>query len=68
MPLPAHLAKYGGLLDFLVEQFVREVEQGDEMKTPATMASGAGVRTSTAQERQQRENTTPSAHSAANPD
>jgi hypothetical protein len=30
MALPPHLAKYSGLLDLLVEQLVREVQEGNQ--------------------------------------
>lgn len=35
MTLPAHLARYDSLIDLLVEELVREVEQGAEIKTGA---------------------------------
>ena len=35
MPLPAHLSKYDGLLDLLVEELVREVLEGSDKEKPA---------------------------------
>jgi hypothetical protein len=44
MALPAHLAKYDRLLDYLVEELVRELEeQGTETETPASAANAAGA-------------------------
>lgn len=43
MALPAHLARYDGLIDLLVEEVVREMEeQVSEMKPPASTANRAG--------------------------
>jgi hypothetical protein len=41
MPLPPHLARYDALLDFLVEELVREMAD-PETKTPADHDSGGG--------------------------
>ena len=35
MALPAHLQRYDGLIDLIVEQLVREIEQGAETKQAA---------------------------------
>jgi hypothetical protein len=32
MPLPRHLQRYDSLIDFLVEEFVREVEEGADVE------------------------------------
>jgi hypothetical protein len=42
MPLPPHLARYDALLDFLVEELVREIAD-PEMKTPDQVITGAGA-------------------------
>jgi len=43
MALPAHLAKYEGLIDLVVEQLVREIEEGAEIKKAAGAAPAASV-------------------------
>ena len=48
MALPAHLEKYDGLLDLLVDALVCEIEREAETATPATSAKGtAGVNPAT---------------------
>jgi len=36
MALPAHLAKYHGLIDLIVDQLVREIENGVDTKKAAS--------------------------------
>ena len=43
MALPAHLQRYDGLIDLLVEQLVREIEQGTETEKAASDEPAASV-------------------------
>ena len=44
MALPAHLAKYSGLIDFVVEELLREdAEQTPEKTAPARGTNPAGA-------------------------
>ena len=43
MALPAHLAKYDGLIDMIVEQLVREIENCREIEPPAGSRLPAGA-------------------------
>ncbi len=47
MALPNNLARYDGLIDMVVEQLVREIEQVAEMKTPTGSRLPVGVRINT---------------------
>lgn len=47
MGLPAHLARYGALVDLIVERLVGELAQGAGVKTPAGIHGPADVRIST---------------------
>jgi hypothetical protein len=37
MPLPAHLARYSALVDFLVEQLVAEAQEGADVHREAEL-------------------------------
>lgn len=44
MTLPAQLAKYDAILDLLVEQLVREIEQNAEKDRPAEVELSPEIR------------------------
>jgi hypothetical protein len=70
MPLPAHLAKYSGLIDLVVAQLVREIEGETEIKTPPGVQPGgvcACVNQTLPKGLQPDENYTAAAIRAANP-
>jgi len=43
MPLPPRLQRYDRLIDYLVEELVRETQEEAEMKTPAGLRIPAGA-------------------------
>jgi hypothetical protein len=47
MALPAHLAKYSGVLDIFVEAMVGEILQDAQMKTPIGTRPPTGAKTVT---------------------
>jgi hypothetical protein len=68
MALPAHLAKYDSLIDVIVDEVVREIEEGGrEVETPASQPQLAGVESTADQSTtdHQRADTRTAAHFAA---
>jgi hypothetical protein len=59
MALPAHLQRYDGLIDLLVERLLCEIEQEAETKTPDRASTSDPAQISSARSLELRDKNTP---------